>query len=608
MSMRLALLPTLLFTLAACRNDKSSDDAHSPTPGNSGPEDTSALDTADSGDPEDSGGTEPEDNDGDGVFSDIDCNDDDPDVHPGAPEWVDGIDSDCDPATTEAGRATWYGSSGPVDVSTDLDAAWTAPEDGRLALGEGDWSAHITVPTSIFVEVRGYGAVVLGASGAEAMRVDGDGTLSNLALAGSVRAGLGATLTATQVDFGTGELSAYQGARLSLSDCAFDGASRSIQGVDLGGSDPAPRTLQVVDSTVSATYAAITGFEDVTVTNSTVHGESYAITSNETLVVESATLSSPGIAVTVGRAGGGVAVTATVLNTEIAGYNGIHVYPDSSLELSDSQVSAEHRALSVTGGTATVTGSTLSTTGQQTVSLDGRDGALVATFAQTVFTGAADRHIVGSFDVTLTMEDCTLSDASLGAVKLQTDATSTSAFRRNTFANNSDTHTGSGTYGNGAALSLVGGDHTFELQDNVFDANTAAKDGGAVYLSDTTAALSGNTFTANTARSGGAIYVDGNVTFTSTADTFTDNTAIQSGGAVSTPGSSISFSDVQMFRNQASVGGAISAGPLGLSGSWDLGTGADDNTPDDYHMSCSGFTDTIGSGSGNLNWRGTPCY
>ena len=61
-----------------------------------------------------------------------------------------------------------------------------------------------------------------------------------------------------------------------------------------------------------------------------------------------------------------------------------------------------------------------------------------------------------------------------------------------------------------------------------------------------------------------------------------------------------------MLRNTASYsgGGVISFG-LELDGDWNLGTGTDDNTPDDYVDGSTGTAYTIDSGSGNSIWYST---
>ena len=46
---------------------------------------------------------EPVDRDGDGAFSDVDCDDSNPDINPSASEICDGVDNDCDGETDEAG-------------------------------------------------------------------------------------------------------------------------------------------------------------------------------------------------------------------------------------------------------------------------------------------------------------------------------------------------------------------------------------------------------------------------------------------------------------------------------------------------------------------------
>ena len=52
--------------------------------------------------------TAPVDNDGDGFFSDTDCNDNNPTVYPGAPEVCDGLDNDCNGSIDDGLATTTY--------------------------------------------------------------------------------------------------------------------------------------------------------------------------------------------------------------------------------------------------------------------------------------------------------------------------------------------------------------------------------------------------------------------------------------------------------------------------------------------------------------------
>jgi cysteine-rich repeat protein len=119
--MRLILLSLLFVT--SCSAEKEGDSASDgPTPAN----DDSAADADDADDPpaddssspsDDSAEPDPtpDDLDEDGYLSDVDCDDEDPAIHPDANEICDGIDNDCDLLIDDADdsldtttRITWY--------------------------------------------------------------------------------------------------------------------------------------------------------------------------------------------------------------------------------------------------------------------------------------------------------------------------------------------------------------------------------------------------------------------------------------------------------------------------------------------------------------------
>ncbi|MBN1337369.1 MAG: putative metal-binding motif-containing protein, partial [Deltaproteobacteria bacterium] len=123
--MRLSFpLCLVLLALAAC-DDDSPDDTGTPSQDDTGTDDTGTDDT----------GSPPVDQDQDGYTSDVDCDDTNHEVHPGAPEQCDGLDNDCDGAIDEDfdldadGQSTCAGDCDDEDATVYTGAPET-PYDG----------------------------------------------------------------------------------------------------------------------------------------------------------------------------------------------------------------------------------------------------------------------------------------------------------------------------------------------------------------------------------------------------------------------------------------------------------------------------------------------
>ncbi len=104
-SLLLFLLALSLLLIAGCDAEVGDDDDDS-----SG-DDDSAGDDDDSAADDDDGTELPVDGDGDNYLDEVDCDDGDPAIHPGADELCDSIDNDCDGAVDESDAQdapTWY--------------------------------------------------------------------------------------------------------------------------------------------------------------------------------------------------------------------------------------------------------------------------------------------------------------------------------------------------------------------------------------------------------------------------------------------------------------------------------------------------------------------
>jgi predicted outer membrane repeat protein len=156
----------------------------------------------------------PEDADGDGSPAGTDCDDDDAATYPGAPELCDGVDNDCDPATTFEDHSVFLPADGStsLDLSAFVDLAvgtFTTPGPGAVRLCAGDHVGMLEIAHD-GVEVAPHGGAWASLFGDGARAIDiADGvvgvTIRDIDLSGTddyggaLRLGAGAEATLTNV-------------------------------------------------------------------------------------------------------------------------------------------------------------------------------------------------------------------------------------------------------------------------------------------------------------------------------------------------------------------------------------------------------------------------
>ena len=192
-------------------------------------------------------------------------------------------------------------------------------------------------------------------------------------------------------------------------------------------------------------------------------------------------------------------------------------------------------AIRVNGGLTTITRSSFTNNKAQTGSV--------------IFTNGGELDISNS---SFTNNEATTSHG--GAIVARNRTT----IKDSTFTNNK-------AYNYGGAISVDKNTFTLDIQGCSFVNNSAATNGGAVYLASAgvTATFTETTdkglFKANSAQNGGAIYVNACSTFSATGYMFEDNSASTYGGAVYVGAAIEKIEQCDFALNSSSRGGAIYA-------------------------------------------------
>ncbi|MBX2803323.1 MAG: putative metal-binding motif-containing protein [Myxococcales bacterium] len=170
------------------------------------------------------------DADSDGFTSDVDCNDQNRNVNPNAPELCDGFDNNCNTEVDELGGVSFVGNNAGVDRTAEFSKGTKEDPvviqlqtDGTLNVCPGTWYVGLDIDANVRVLGRDSATTTL----------DGGGAIRGIWVDESVNVGLtGVTLTGF-VDDDEGQLGAAlhcDGAQIMASDIVFEGDPSNVYG------------------------------------------------------------------------------------------------------------------------------------------------------------------------------------------------------------------------------------------------------------------------------------------------------------------------------------------------------------------------------------------
>lgn len=149
-----------------------------------------------------------------------DCDDADPWVNPGASEVCDFVDTDCDPATAEAGLASFQEDAGgpPVDITAAISGGtpqsptqYTVLVPGTLRFCEGTWFTQIALNADTRIHGAGSGLTTL----------DGGGTATIVQAFGGTHEARGLSFQHGYAEFEGGAM-LLSSVDLDIAECAFE--------------------------------------------------------------------------------------------------------------------------------------------------------------------------------------------------------------------------------------------------------------------------------------------------------------------------------------------------------------------------------------------------